>query len=139
MHTLESTMARHIAEAASASQQQRTGLAPQSATVVLVEDTLVVTLYGALSPAEKTLAQSTLGAAQVQEFHRQLFATSSAPLREEIERIIDVEALNAAGETESITEAVIHAFASGTMVQVFHLAKKLPVSFAAIPLPSPIP
>ena len=49
----------------------------RSVTVVLSEDTLVITLHGALSPAEKALAQSPAGAAQVQEFHRQLFANSA--------------------------------------------------------------
>jgi Na+-translocating membrane potential-generating system (MpsC) len=44
---------------------------PESATVVLSEDTLVATLHGALSLAEKALATSAAGAAQVQEFHRQ--------------------------------------------------------------------
>ena len=52
--------------------------------VVLSDSTLVVTLHGALSPAEKALAQSPAGAAQGQEFHRQLFASSSDALRQEI-------------------------------------------------------
>src|SRR5438094_5449434 len=77
------TMAQQIAQAASAFQQQRTGHAPQSVTVVLSEDTLVATLHGALSPAEKALAQSPDGAAKVQEFHRQLFTNSADPLRHE--------------------------------------------------------
>jgi hypothetical protein len=37
------------------------------------EAKLMVTLHGALTPAEKALAQSPAGAAQVQEFHRQFF------------------------------------------------------------------
>jgi len=59
-----------LAEIASRMQLQRTGHAPQSVTVMLGEDTLVVTLHEALTPAEKALAQSPAGAAQVQEFHR---------------------------------------------------------------------
>jgi uncharacterized protein YbcI len=45
-------------------------------TVVLSDDTLVVTLHEALSPAEKALACTPEGAVQVQEFHRQLFKSS---------------------------------------------------------------
>ena len=56
------------------SSSRRTGHVPKSVTVVLSESTLVITLHGALSPAEKALAKSPAGAAQVQEFHRQLFA-----------------------------------------------------------------
>ena len=44
----------------------------------------MITLHGALSPAEKALAQSPAGAAQVQEFHRQLFIDSADALRQEI-------------------------------------------------------
>ena len=73
MEKLDPTMAQQIAQAAIAFQQQRTGHEPKSVAVVLSEDTLVITLHGALSPAEKALAQSPAGAAQVQEFHRQLF------------------------------------------------------------------
>ena len=48
-----STMARQIAQAASVFEQQRTGNTPKSVTVVLSDTTLVITLHGALSPAEK--------------------------------------------------------------------------------------
>ena len=67
-----STVAQQIAQAAIAFEKQRTGHVPKSVTVVLSENTLVITLHGALSPAEKALAKSPAGAAQVQEFHRQL-------------------------------------------------------------------
>src|SRR4051812_3074478 len=61
-----STMAQQIAHAATAFEQQRTGHTPQSVTVVLSEETLVITMHGALSPAERVLAGSLEGAAQVQ-------------------------------------------------------------------------
>ena len=126
MDTLETTMAREIAQVAGASQHQRTGYAPASVTVVLSEDTVVVTLHEALSPAEKVLARSAAGAAQVQEFHRQLFAGSSDALRYEVARIIGRRVQEVAAEVEPATGTVIHAFTTGTMVQIFHLAKRLP-------------
>src|SRR5260221_14542726 len=85
------TMAQQIAEAASAFEQKRTGHGPKSVTVVLSEDTLVITLHGALTPAEKALAKTTEGAARLQEFHRQLFAHSADSLRQEIKQITGVE------------------------------------------------
>jgi uncharacterized protein YbcI len=117
-------MVRQIAEAASAFQQERTGHAPRAVTVVLSEDTLVVTLHEALSPAEKDLAQSPAGAVRVQEFHRQLFSHSSESLRQEIKRITGRDVREAAAEVEPATGAVVHAFTTGTMVQVFLLVKK---------------
>jgi uncharacterized protein YbcI len=121
------TMAQQIGQAASAFEQRRTGHEPKSATVVLNEDTLVITLRGALSPAEKSLAKSPAGAAQMQEFHRQLFANSCDSLRQEIKRITGVEVREATAEVETTTGAVMQMFASGTVVQVFLLARSVPV------------
>lgn len=116
------SMAERIAQAASAFQQLRTGHTPRAVTVVLSDQTLVITLHGALSPAEKMLAKTPEGAAQVQEFHRQLFASSAEPLRDEIRRITGVDVHEAAAEVEPATGAVVQVFTSGTMVQVFQLA-----------------
>ena len=91
-------------------------------TVVLSDDTLVVTLHEALSPAEKALSGTPEGAAQVQEYHRQLFNSSVDVLREEIKRITGVAVGQAAAEMEATTGAIVHAFTTGTMVQVFQLA-----------------
>jgi uncharacterized protein YbcI len=121
-----STRARQIAQAASAFERQRTGHAPESVTVVLSDDTLVITLHGALSPAEKALAESPAGAAQVQEFHRQLFTSSCAPLRQEIKRITGIEVREAATEVETAAGTVVQVFTTGTVVQVFLLARNVP-------------
>ena len=125
MKKLHPTMAQQVAQVASALQQQRTGCTPKAVTVVLSEDTLVVTLHEALSPAEKALACTPEGAAQVQEFHRQLFKSSADSLRREIKRITGVEVREAAAEVETATGAVVHAFTTGTMVQVFRLAGRI--------------
>ena len=56
------SMAEQIAQASSAFERGRTGHAPKSVNVVLSGDTLVITLRGALSPAETSLAKSPAGA-----------------------------------------------------------------------------
>jgi len=124
MNAKDSKIAEELAELASRFQAQRTGHAPQSVTVVLGEETLVVTLHGALTPAEKALARSPAGAARVQEFHRQLFANSTDELRQEIKRITGRDVREAAAEIETDTGSVVHAFTTGAMVQVFLLAKR---------------
>ena len=121
-----STVAQQIAQAALAFEQQRTGQVPKSVTVVLSGDTLVITLHGALSPAEKALAQSPAGAAQVQEFHRELFTNACGALREEIKRITGVEVREATVEVETETGTVVQVFTSGTTVQVYLLAHSVP-------------
>ena len=126
MAETQSTMAQQIAQAASAFQHRSTGHVPREVTAVLSGDTLVVTLYEALSPAEKILAKSPAGAAQVQDFHRQLFANASGSLRQEIKRITGVEVREAAAEVETTSGTVVHAFTTGTMVQVFLLAHGVP-------------
>ena len=125
MKKLDPTMAQQVAEAIGVFQERRTGHPPKAVTVVLSDDTLVVTLHEALSPAEKAMASTPEGAAQVQEFHRQLFKNSVELLREEIKRITGVAIGEAAAEVETTTGAVVHAFTSGTMVQVFRLAGRI--------------
>ena len=100
--------------------------APDSVSVVLSGETLVVTLYGALSPVEQAAARNPDGAARVQEFHRQLFLNASDTLKEEIRRITGIEVREAAAEVEPTISAVAHVFTSGTMVQIFLLAGKVP-------------
>ena len=126
MKATDSTMARQIAEAALAFEEERTGQAPKSVTVVLSENTLVIALHGALSPAEQALAKSPEGAVQVQEFHRQLFANAGDSLRQEIKRITGVEVREATAEIEPATGTVVAVFTSGTTVQVFLLAQNVP-------------
>ena len=120
------TMAQQVAEAASAFEQLRTGHEHKSVTVVLIEDTLIVTLHGALSPAERALAQTPAGTAQLQEFHRQLFTDSADTLRRKIKRITGVDVREAVAEVETKACAVVHVFTNGTMVQVFPLAHGIP-------------
>ncbi len=122
MGNSNSNMAQEIAKAASAFEQQRTGQLPKSVSVVLSENTLVITLHGALSPAEQALARSPEGAVQVQEFHRQLFANASDSLRQEIKRITGVEVRKATAEVEPSSGTVVAVFTSGTTVQVYLLA-----------------
>ncbi len=118
--------AQQIAQAAIDFECRTTGRAPKSVTVVLSDNTLVITLQGALSPAEKTLAMSSEGVAQVQEFHRQLFANSSDSLRQDIKRITGVEVREAAAEVETASGTVVKVFTSGTVVQVFLLSHSVP-------------
>jgi uncharacterized protein YbcI len=119
-------MAERIAKAATAFQQQRTGYKPKSVSVVLSGDTLVITLHGALSPAEQAMAQSPEGAAKVQEFHRQLFHSDADALRQKIGLITGMEVKEATAEVEPTSGAVVQVFTTGTMVQVFLLSGKVP-------------
>jgi uncharacterized protein YbcI len=126
MEMLNPTMSEQVARAASDFQKQRTGHTPDAVTVVLSEETLVITLHGALSPAERDLAKSESGAAKVLEFHRQLFTNSAETLRDEIKRITGVEVCEANAEVETTTGTVVQVFTTGTMVQVFQLAQGVP-------------
>jgi uncharacterized protein YbcI len=119
-------IAEQIAQAATAFQQERTGHAPRSVSVVLSGDTLVVTLHGALSPAERAMAKSPEGAAKVREFHRQLFHNASDTLRQQIKQITGMDVREATAEVEPTTGAVVQVFTSGTMVQVFQLSGRVP-------------
>jgi uncharacterized protein YbcI len=120
------SMAEQIAEAATTFQLSRTGHAPKSVSVVLSGETLVVTLHGALSPAEQAMARNPEGAAKVQDFHRQLFHNASETLKQEIKRITGMDVREATAEVEPTSGAVVQVFTSGTMVQVFQLSGNVP-------------
>ena len=126
MENTNSVMAKQVGLAACEFELRRTGNSPKSVTVVLSENTLVITLHGALSPAEQALAQSPEGAAQVQDFHRQLFTSAADSLRQDIKRITGVEVREAVAEVEPTTGTVVQAFTTGTVVQVFLLACDVP-------------
>jgi uncharacterized protein YbcI len=117
------TISEQVGEVAKALQHQRTGHAPTAVSVVLSEDTLVITMHDALTPAEKALARNSIGASQVQEFHRQLFLASAGALRDEIKRITGRDVREAAAEIVPATGTVVHAFTTGNVVQVFLLSK----------------
>lgn len=121
MATSELTVAQQIAQAARDFQEQRMGHQPKAITVVLSGDTLVITLHDLLTPAQKEMASSPAGAAKVQEFHRKLFDNSSEELMATIKRITGMAMREAAAEVETTTGTVVHAFTSGTQVQVFLL------------------
>jgi uncharacterized protein YbcI len=125
MDKLSSTMAKQVALAAISFEEERTGHAPTSVTAVMSGETLVVTLHGALSPAEQALAKSPEGVAQLQEFHQQLFNGSGDLLRHEIKRITGVAVREAVVQVDSATGTVVKAFTSGSMVQVYQLAGRV--------------
>jgi uncharacterized protein YbcI len=126
MGVSDSTVAQQVARAAIDFERRRTGHAPTSVTVVMSDTTLVVTLHGSLSAAEKALTQSSAGAAQVQEFHQQLFLHSADTLRQEIRRITGAEVREAAVEVEPGTGTVVKTYSTGTVVQVYLLAHGVP-------------
>ena len=124
MSTTSPNMAEQIGHAASAFEQIRTGHVPKSVTVVLTADTLVVTLRGVLTHAERVMANTEKGATWVREYHRQLFASSSNSLIDEIKRITGVEA----HESPKIDATVVPMFEVGAIVQVFVLSTAIPLN-----------
>lgn len=118
-------IAKQLADAVTAFMQQSTGHAPTDVTVVLSDDTLVITLHAALTPAERVLAQDPNGAAEIQEFHRQLFSNSNIPLRLDIQRISGREVQEAAAEVDPQTGTVVHAFTAGKLVEVYLFTKSV--------------
>ena len=112
---------QELAQIALSMQVERTGHTPKAVTVVASEDTVVLTLHEALTPAERILARSESGAAKIEQYHRALFAVSCDELRKEIQRLTGRKVREAAVVVEPATGAIVHAFTSGTVVQIFQL------------------
>lgn len=115
------SITRELAGIALAMQAERTGHTPKAVTVVASDETVVVTLHEALTPAEKILARTETGASKVEDYHRALFAVSCDELRREIQRLTGRRVREAAVVVEPATGAIVHAFTSGTLVQIFQL------------------
>jgi uncharacterized protein YbcI len=133
------TIAQEIAQAAIAFQQESTGIAPESVTVLLGEKTLVVTMQDALSPAEKQMASSPEGAARVNEFHQRLFQTSAPALHNELQRILGVEISESSIGMEPTAGRFVEVFPSGALVQVFLLTRAVSPDIWRTPKPKQIP
>jgi uncharacterized protein YbcI len=114
-------VSKELADIALAMQSDRTGHTPKAVTVVASDETVVVTLHEALTPAEKVLARTEAGASKVEDYHRALFAVSCNELRREIQRLTGRKVREAAVVMEPASGAIVHAFPSGTMVQIFQL------------------
>ena len=110
-----------LAQIALSMQSERTGHTPKAVTVVASDETVVLTLHEALTPAEKILARTESGAAKVEQYHRALFAVACDELRKEIQRLTGRRVREAAVVVEPATGAIVHAFTSGTVVQIFQL------------------
>ena len=114
-------LSKELANIALAMQSERTGHTPKAVTVVASDETVVLTLHEALTPAEKILARTEDGASKVEQYHRALFAVSCDELRKEIQRLTGRKVREAAVVVEPATGAIVHAFTSGTVVQIFQL------------------
>jgi|SRR5687767_10266429 len=122
MTQFETSIAKQVAQAAAICHLERTGQACESVAVVLSGDTLVVTLHGALSPAERALSGTLEGAGKVQEYHKRLFTSALEPLRQQIKKIVGAEVLEATAEIEATKGTMVQVFTTGAMVQVFLLS-----------------
>ena len=134
-----STIARDVAQAAIAFQREATGISPEACTVLMGEQTLVVTLQDALSLAEKQMARTPEGAARVNEFHQRLFQASSGALHRELQRILGVEVRQSSIEMEQPTGRFVEVFPSGALVQVFLLTHPVSPGMWSTPKPKHTP
>ena len=121
MEMPELTMAEQIAFAASHFEQKCTGHGREWVTVFLNEDTMAITLHAALTAAERALAQCPAGAAQVLEFHRQLFTDASTTLWRTIKRISGMDVRSSTARIETTTGTVVQVFMTNTKAHEFLL------------------
>jgi uncharacterized protein YbcI len=125
MQKSPTTMAQQIVQAACAFERRRTGHVPKRVTVVLRENTLVITLHDVLSATEKELARTPAGAVLIQEHHAQLFKNADL-FRREITRITGAEVRDGTEEVVTTSGVAVEAFKTGTVVQFYVLGARLP-------------
>lgn len=116
--TLNANIARQVFEVVTAVELQNEGHLPRAVSVVLCGRTLVITLEGVLSQFEQELIKSSTGAAQVQEFHQQLFLKEPTAFWREISRITGLRFRTEASSDDPVVCACVNVFGSGTVVNV---------------------
>ena len=122
MKLTQGTIGSKIARAARAFEKRRTTHGRKWVPVFMNEDTIVIALHGFLTAAEKALAQSPAGAAQVREFHRRLFTNVSAALHRKIKKITGMEVRDTTAEIDPTTGSVVQVFTTDTVGEEFPLA-----------------
>jgi uncharacterized protein YbcI len=132
VHRPQRTIGEKIARAAHAFEMRRTKLARKWVAVFMNEETIMIALHGSLTGAEKAQAQSPAGAAEVQEFHRQLFAGVSALLLQQIKSITGMDVRHTSAEIDSTTGSVVHLLTTETVGENFPRA---PSGFARTSTP----
>jgi uncharacterized protein YbcI len=113
------TIGEKIARAAHAFELRRTKHARKWVAVFMNENTIVIALHGSLTGAEKALTQSAAGAAEVQEFHRQLFTDVSGLLLRKIKSITGMDVRHTSADIDSTTGSVVHLFTTDTEGEAF--------------------
>jgi uncharacterized protein YbcI len=109
------TIGERIARAAHAFELRRTKHARKWVAVFMNEETIVIALHGSLTGAEKPHAQSAAGAAEVQEFHRRLFADFYALLLRKIESMTGMDVRHTSAEIDLTTGRVVQLFTTDTV------------------------
>ncbi len=122
MEKLDPSVAQQIAQAASAFERRRTGHTPQSVAVILSENTLVITLHGALSPAERRWPKTRPAPPKCRSFIGSCLSTPPTRCAKRSRELPGVEVREATAEVEPTSGTVVQVFTTGTVVQVFLLA-----------------
>ncbi len=138
VHQPQLTIGERIARAAQAFELRRTKHARKWVAVFMNEETIVIALHGSLTRPEKALAQNASGAAEVREFHRQMFTHASAVLLRKIKSITGMEVRHTSAKIDAETGSVVQLFATDTVGEDFprspsglaELRCRAPVRFA---------
>lgn len=115
MDQFQRKIGQKIAQETGAFEQRCTNQEREWAVVFLNEETLVIVLHGSLTATENTAAQSPAGLAQIQEFHRQLFADDSAILFQKIKNITGLGICDTAVEIDPMIGSVVLLFTTDTV------------------------
>ncbi len=109
------TIGQRIAWAARAREKRRTMHGRNWVAVFMNEEPIVIALHGSLTVAERALVRSPAGAAQVREFHWQVFGNASADLLPKIKSLTGMAVRDTTAEIEPTTGHVVQNFTTDTV------------------------
>ena len=114
-------MAEQIAKAVMEYELHTDGHMPKQVTVMMSGRTLVITLEGALTTIEQTLAQGVDGAAHVEDYHNHLFTKPPLLMWKKIRQITEGHSFEGEFDGHDPPNTCAKVFPNGTIIHVFLL------------------
>ena len=119
-------VARRVARSIGGFEHTLLGRVPRSVTVVAMPDRLVVTVHEAFTPLERRLVGDAGGCCRVDDFHRDVFESSSEALLDHVRRSTGVELDAGLVHVDAATGSILKTFTTESSVELVLLGQALP-------------
>jgi uncharacterized protein YbcI len=123
---LDGRVARRVAHAVGGFEHRLLGRVPSSVTVVVKDDSMVLTVCETFSPMERRLARTDEGRERLRAFHRFLFSATRDAFREHVREHTGIDLCGALAHVDADAGSIFKTFTTGADIECFLLGDALP-------------